>query len=246
MDSFLLVPVVDLLAGQVVRAVRGRRSEYRPIESALCRGSEPLAVASALCGRAASSVLYVADLDALLGGAPQTALLARLLQGLPGVALWLDGGFGSVQAARGALAALGADAQRVRPVFGTESFDSPAAFEQVFGEPGGAAAIDAAPAPLDALLSLDQRSAAPLDPAGAWHTPQRWPRDLIVMTLDRVGADAGPDLRTLAGVRALAPHARLFGAGGIRGEADLATARAAGAAGWLVASALHDLKLAAR
>jgi phosphoribosylformimino-5-aminoimidazole carboxamide ribotide isomerase len=66
------------------------------------------------------------------------------------------------------------------------------------------------------------------------------------MTLDRVGADAGPDLDTLAAIQARAPRARLFGAGGIRGEADLQAARAAGAAGWLVASALHDGKLGAR
>jgi phosphoribosylformimino-5-aminoimidazole carboxamide ribotide isomerase len=246
MDSFLLVPVVDVLGGQVVRAVRGRRSEYRPIESPLCRGSEPPAVARALCERAASTTLYVADLDALLGGAPQTGVLARLLRALPGVTLWLDGGFGDLSAARDTLAALGGDAHRVRPVFGTESFASPAAFNQVFGEPGGACAPDATPAPLGALMSLDQRSAAPMDPTGAWSQPRRWPRDLIVMTLDRVGADAGPDLDTLAGVRARAPHARLFGAGGICGEADLEAARAAGAAGWLVASALHDLRLAAR
>ena len=45
----LLIPVIDLLDGQVVRGVRGERARYRPIESALCRGSEPLAVSRALC-----------------------------------------------------------------------------------------------------------------------------------------------------------------------------------------------------
>ena len=63
------------------------------------------------------------------------------------------------------------------------------------------------------------------------------------MTLERVGADAGPDLDTLAEVRRKAPQAMLIGAGGIRHPADLARAADAGADAWLVASALHDLRL---
>ncbi|WP_298232758.1 HisA/HisF-related TIM barrel protein [uncultured Azohydromonas sp.] len=246
MESMLLIPVIDLLEGQVVRGVRGDRARYRPIESALCRGSEPLAVARALCEHAASGLLYVADLNALTGRAPQTGLLASLLQALPGVTLWLDGGFSGPPAARAALDTLGEAALRVRPVFGTESFQSAADFECCFPAPGGATAENAAAPALQGLLSLDRRHEAPMDPAGAWQRPGHWPRELIVMTLDRVGADAGPDLRTLADVQSQAPRARLFGAGGIRGEADLEAAQAAGAAGWLVASALHDLKLRPR
>jgi phosphoribosylformimino-5-aminoimidazole carboxamide ribotide isomerase len=63
------------------------------------------------------------------------------------------------------------------------------------------------------------------------------------MTLERVGADAGPDLDTLRDVQARSPATKLVGAGGIRHEADLAAAAAAGAQAWLVASALHDGRL---
>jgi phosphoribosylformimino-5-aminoimidazole carboxamide ribotide isomerase len=66
---------------------------------------------------------------------------------------------------------------------------------------------------------------------------------VIVMTLERVGADAGPDLDTLRAVQTRAPGAELVGAGGIRNADDLARARAAGAYAWLVASALHDGRL---
>jgi phosphoribosylformimino-5-aminoimidazole carboxamide ribotide isomerase len=84
-----------------------------------------------------------------------------------------------------------------------------------------------------------------MDRAGCWQAPELWPRDVIVMTLDRVGSAAGPDLLTLAEVRRCAPAARLVGAGGIRNAGDLALARAAGAQAWLVASALHDGHLSA-
>lgn len=58
-----LIPVIDLMAGQVVRGVRGERSAYRPIRSSLCESSAPLALAPRLLERAASDTLYIADLD---------------------------------------------------------------------------------------------------------------------------------------------------------------------------------------
>jgi phosphoribosylformimino-5-aminoimidazole carboxamide ribotide isomerase len=60
------------------------------------------------------------------------------------------------------------------------------------------------------------------------------------MTLDRVGSAGGPDLETFERLRAMAPDHTWIGAGGIRDAADLEAGAAAGAAGWLVASALHD------
>ena len=65
------------------------------------------------------------------------------------------------------------------------------------------------------------------------------------MTLGRVGSGAGPDLDRLAAIRARAGARRLYAAGGVRDKADLAALKDAGAAGVLVASALHDGKISA-
>jgi len=81
------------------------------------------------------------------------------------------------------------------------------------------------------------------DPAGCWDAPSLWPQRVIVMTLERVGSGAGPDLHTMAALHREAPAATLIGAGGVRSPADLARAHEAGASAWLVASALHDLQL---
>jgi phosphoribosylformimino-5-aminoimidazole carboxamide ribotide isomerase len=227
-----IIPVIDLLRGQVVRAVRGDRLAYKPIESALCRSAQPRVVAHVLCEYTASRVLYVADLEALLGRAAQTALVVDLLDELPDdVQLWVDAGFRDRASADAWLAALGPVAARALPVFGSESLASRQAFEECF----------AAQAP--GVLSLDRRHGQALDPSGCWDLPSLWPQTLIVMTLDRVGADLGPDLQTFAEVRRRAPAARLVGAGGVRNAADLDAAQEAGADAWLVASALHDLRL---
>lgn len=218
----LLVPVIDLMHGQVVRAVRGERQSYRPIVSRLAAGSDPLTLARALLTSCGARHLYVADLDALLGGAAQAEVLRALLADQPGLELWLDAGFAGPAQAQQLRAALGADAARVVPVFGSESLRSVAGL------------------PADTLLSLDRRGTERLDPAGCWDAPQHWPRRVIVMTLERVGADSGPDLDTLAAVQQRAPDRWLIGAGGIRDADDLRRAAAAGAGAWLVASALHD------
>ena len=241
-----LIPVIDLMHGQVVRAVRGNRQAYRPMVSALGAGSDPVMLAQALCEHCATDQLYVADLDALLGEPAQAEVLRALLQALPALELWLDAGFTDVDAAEALLADLGAGAARVVPVFGSESLASRGELQRCFaprlvehgqrGEPVNRHHAG--------VLSLDRRDGQRLDAAGCWDAPALWPQRVIVMTLERVGSNDGPDLDTLRDVRLKSPASFIVGAGGIRNDADLARAAAAGADAWLVASALHAGRLA--
>ena len=224
--------MLDLAHGQVVRGVRGERAAYRPIVSTLVAGSDPLAVAAALlppatARRADAALLYVADLDAIQGGEAQVDTLRRLLGLRDDLCLWLDAGLAGIAAGVALRHALGASDERVRLVYGSESLAAGAASQALADDP-------------HAILSLDCRLAQPLDPAGLWSRPDLWPRTIIVMTLDRVGAAAGPDLSTLARLRALAPDRAWVGAGGVRDRDDLRSAATTGASAWLVASALHD------
>ena len=119
------------------------------------------------------------------------------------------------------------------PVFGSESLRSRTALEDCRKRFGAAGAV----------LSLDRRNGQRLDAAGCWEAVSLWPQRVIVMTLERVGSAAGPDLETMAELHRRAPRTTLIGAGGVRTADDLASSQAAGASAWLVASALHDLQL---
>ena len=231
--NMTLIPVIDLLKGRVVRGVRGDRRAYRPIESALCASSEPVRVAEVLVDHCAARQLYVADLDALMGGEPQHAVLRELLAALDGIELWLDAGFADADAAAALREQLAPHSQRIVPVFASESLRSRAALQECrarFGADG-------------AVLSLDRRDGQRLDPASCWDAMALWPERVIVMTLERVGSGAGPDLETIAALRRAAPATKLIGAGGVRSADDLLRCSEVGAAAWLVASALHDLQL---
>lgn len=227
-----IIPVIDVLAGTAVRAVRGERSRYRPLESQLCSGSDPVDAARALLDYCGAAVLYVADLDGIMHGAPQRDLLARLAGALPGVEIWLDACFADPHAATALLAPLresGARSATITPVFGSESL-----------RPGSMAHL-----PTDALLSLDRRHDTPLGDPHCWTDTSHWPARLIVMTLERVGSFDGPALDTIAEVRERAGERQIIGAGGIRDADDLQAAAASGATAWLVASALHERRIPA-
>src|SRR5687768_17360169 len=87
-----VIPVIDVLGGKVVRAVGGRRDEYRPVESTLTRSTNPVEVADAVIQAAGAVNLYVADLDAITGQAFDTGWVAELADAFPRTWVWLDQG----------------------------------------------------------------------------------------------------------------------------------------------------------
>ncbi|MDB5558627.1 MAG: histidine biosynthesis protein [Enterovirga sp.] len=218
-----IIPVIDLRHGRVVRAKAGERSVYRPIETPLAPSADPVAVTAGLLSAVPSRRLYVADLDAIEEQRPQHAALRRLRDAFPKVEFWVDAGFAEDDAvARFLASGIG------RPVLGTESQRGPDLLARYRAE---------------AILSLDTRGDTRLGPAELHDTPALWPEDVIVMTLARVGGDLGPDLDRIREVKARASGARIHAAGGLRGPEDLGPLAQAGAAGILVASAIHDGRL---
>jgi len=226
MDGFEIIPVIDLRHGQVVRARAGERASYAPIVTPLAKGSSPEAVARGLVGAVRATLLYVADLDAIIDGTPpDRASLAAVRRACPDARLWVDAGFSHAAGVDAFLAAgLG------RPVIGSES-QADAGLVRALGD--------------RAVFSLDTRGDERLGPETLHEEPAHWPRDVIVMTLGRVGAGAGPDLARLAALRASSPATRLYAAGGVRGPADVEALMEIGVAGALVASAIHDGTLGA-
>jgi uncharacterized protein related to proFAR isomerase len=70
-----------------------------------------------------------------------------------------------------------------------------------------------------------------------------WPRQILAMNLARVGSELGPDLALISRLMKAAPARKVYAAGGVRGVADLQDLQRIGAAGALIASALHDGRL---
>jgi phosphoribosylformimino-5-aminoimidazole carboxamide ribotide isomerase len=236
-----LLPVIDLFDGQVVRAVAGERANYRPIRSGLVDCARPGDVMRALLALARFEAVYVADLDAITrhGSDRHFDLLVELagvLQAAGGQALWLDAGEAPWLPALAEAAAM--HGITLVPVIGTESLA-----EDTF-----LATRMEALAGLDCVLSLDFRHGTLVGPIALDEHPRAWPRRVIAMELSGVGVGAGPDLSGLerivdAARRAGRGDVAVYAAGGVRDAGDLRTLAARGAAGVLLASALHDRRI---
>src|SRR5436189_130791 len=69
-----IVGVIDLMGRTAVRAVGGRRHDYRPVVSRLCSSPDPVEVARGY-RRLGLAELYVADLDAVALGVRRLLVL---------------------------------------------------------------------------------------------------------------------------------------------------------------------------
>ena len=170
--------------------------------------------------------LYIADLDAIQGNGNHAAQIKNIQKDFPDLEIWLDAGFKTSEAIEAW------QNGKVRIVLGSESLVSIDSYKAMLK------ACRTAP-----ILSLDFKFGHFLGPQPLINDPQLWPNEVIVMTLDQVGSQSGPDLAQLKVIKNLWSVAAIYAAGGIRSVDDLNTLKAQNYAGALIASALHNGKI---
>ncbi len=77
-----IVPVLDILNGEVVHGVRGERDKYRPIKSILTDSIDPLTLARAFQKKLGLNNLYIADLDSIMGKGNNFEIIKNIKQEL--------------------------------------------------------------------------------------------------------------------------------------------------------------------
>jgi phosphoribosylformimino-5-aminoimidazole carboxamide ribotide isomerase len=218
-----VVGVIDLKDGTAVHAVRGERERYRPVRSVVGGDDgDPISLARGFRSLGIEEV-YVADLDAITGAGENRATIAALALE---ARVMVDAGVSEPEHVR-ALLDLGAR----RVIAGTETLRQPDALPD-----GVVLSIDLRDG---RLLSPDPQLAglAALDAVNRLY--REGLREVIVLDLARVGSGAGLDIDLIAELHAAFPDVELLAGGGVRDVADLHALRDAGAAGALVATALH-------
>jgi len=234
-----VVPVIDLKDGTAVHAVRGERERYRPATSALADDDgDPLALARAFRSELGLDDLYVADLDAIGGESDHGMTLAALARR---ARVMVDAGVSEPGRAR-ALLDLGVH----RVVVGTETLSGTDALDRLLAELPDGAVILSVDLREGRLLSPDAQLAglAAYDAVARLHRSGL--REAILLDLARVGSGVGPDVALIAEIHAAFPDLELLAGGGVRDVEDLRALDAAGAAGALVATALHTGVIGAR
>jgi len=235
-----IIPVIDVMDGQAVRAIGGRRELYAPVQSKLTDSTEPMAVARAMLAAAQVDELYVADIDAIQGHRPRLGWVKELTDG--GTRVMVDSG---VKTAADAIPIVAAGAA---VVVGTETL---LRFDELH-------ALVRAWEPDRVHLSIDMRNGRVLGNENAWGATadaasvidQCLPLGInrfLVLELARVGTGVGPGTVELCRqLRQRFSNIELLAGGGVRNRTDVDQLIAAGASGVLTASALHDGEIAPR
>lgn len=243
-----IIPVLDLAGGVAVHAQAGDRTRYAPLTSDLVpdRSGDPVALLRAFHAVLGVHECYVADLDAIQGGALQRTLLRQLAEFHTGFAgaLLVDAG---TNHPGGALEVLSCGASEV--VVGLETLHAFADLARIVDVVG----------PTRLVFSLDLKLGAPIlhpamqDASGAVpdalslaaQATAAGVTTLLLLDLGRVGTGCGVDLGLIEALRRRFPRVRLLAGGGVLTRKDLERMRDAGCDGALVASAIHTGRVSA-
>jgi phosphoribosylformimino-5-aminoimidazole carboxamide ribotide isomerase len=230
-----VIPVVDILRGIVVHAIRGRRNEYQPLKSILCASTNPLDVAMSL-KRFGFSELYVADLDAITGGHPNFSLFKRIAD-KTGLELMVDAGVTSLKTAEKVL-----ENQVSKVIIGTETLSSTIFVAEAVTSFGSEKVMVSLDLLGDQVLSRFKPDNV-VEPMELLREFQELGvSQFIVLDLTRVGSREGVNLAFLQEVLGKV-KAKVFVGGGVRDVKDLLELKDLGVFGVLVATALHSGKI---
>ncbi|MCK4492630.1 MAG: nickel transporter [Methylococcales bacterium] len=219
-----LIPVIDLKSGIAVHAKRGLRQHYAPLKTALCASNKITDVIQAFLKLHPFSIIYIADLDAIMGTGNHHALIQYVLQQYPHIIFWVDQGY---QATPSLLSTF----KNYQAVLGSESYDE--------------SNVEALKTVQDNfILSLDFSSEdQPLGANVLFNHPSYWTKKTIIMTLARVGSHLGVDVDKLQYYQTLNPIIHWVASGGVRSVEDILALKKIGIKYALCASALHNQKI---
>lgn len=230
-----IIPVIDVLNGIAVHAIRGERKRYPPLRSVLCRSVDPLDIALTFESLGFSR-LYLADLDAILGKSANFALYQQI-KTKTNLDLMVDAGIAEVTKAKKVL-----ETEVPKVVIGTETLRSLDFINQAvksFGEERVVVSIDLKEGK---VLSVSETIASMNATSLAQTLGNMGINQIILLDLDRVGTERGADVEVLKDFLKKTKVKVLVG-GGIRSLQDLEELRNLGVYGALVATALHNGKL---
>ena len=230
-----LIPVLDVLGGQVVRGIGGERDRYQANVSQLVSGSDPVETALAFRQFAGVSTIYLADLDALQGGNCAVTTIEALVS--TGCSLAVDAGVSTVDEAR-----LLIDRGVEQVVIALETLTNFEFLDRIVENV----------TPERLVFSLDMKNGVLLGQAARGQQPLQVIRhvlkagikNIIVLDLADVGKGHGFQRLDLCRcIKEQSLNVRIWSGGGIRGSDDLPTLASHPLDGILIASALHDGRL---
>jgi phosphoribosylformimino-5-aminoimidazole carboxamide ribotide isomerase len=237
-----VIPVIDLLNGFAVHAVKGDRKNYPPLQSILCNQPDPITIARSFQTQLGLGEIYVADLNSIQyhDNLRHRRLISALASN-ESMDIILDAG---VSAFEDAIAWMNTGVRKV--VIGAETLQAITAIDQIPKQLDGNRIVFSLDLRAGKILSQCRELAA-MSPIEALDRLQSagW-REVILLDLIRVGSGTGIDRALVEEARHQVPGLNLLVGGGIACAEQLEDLRKTGVAGVLLATALHSGIITAR
>ncbi len=216
-----IIPVIDVKNEAVVFASQGNRNCYQPIKSPLSASSSIENIIDGLLSIYPFKIIYIADLNAITNTGSNQKIIDNIIQQYCTIEFWIDNG-------KTADTISIASDFKYRPILGSENQKS-ISLQKISS------------LPKNCILSLDFfPNSGYSGPAELLNNSKSWPDNIIIMSLECVGTNAGPNMKRLKYFCQKHPGKNFIAAGGIRNERDLLKLEKIGINYALVASALHS------
>ena len=231
-----IIPVIDILNGKVVHAVKGNRSEYKPLESVLTKSTDPLGVAQAF-KESGFKGIYIADLDAIIDCRDDFNQIKQMAE-KTGLSLLVDAGVTGIERAHRLM-----ENGVAKLIIGTETLKSKTFVAEAlkhFGSDHVVVSLDLKDGKVLAQPSYIE-SNEPLQLLREFKA--MGVTQVIVLDLSRVGSGEGVNIEFLK--EAIAKTCiQVYVGGGVRDINDLIELRNICVSGALIATSLHTGKIA--
>ena len=214
-----IIPVIDILDGKVVHAIRGQRNAYQPITSSLSHCSQPNNILQGFLGLYPFETFYIADLNAIMNKGNNAAVIEKLITKYPRYLFWLDAGAN--------ITGTSPSMTNLVPIIGSETNITETELADFRKQHN------------DIVLSLDFRDKRLLGNTSLLESAREWPENIILMDLDRVGTRSGHDRELLNNILTAYRDHNVFIAGGIHDLSELLELKHCGVSGVLLATLNH-------
>ena len=239
-----VIPVLDLMIGQVVWAQGGSRSAYSPVHSQLTRSSQPVDVTRSVFNQTGCDCLYLANIDSFAGAPPISDVYNELVEA--GFSLWIDADWmGSLHCDERTDQILALSQNpNIRLIFSSETMSSKDEFSIISG------LVQSGVKP---IFSLDMRNGKVISKSDSLSTVnplemismarQSGVNDMILLDLESVGTYGGVSTESIIREASEShPEVCLVSGGGVRDQTDAQRFLTAGCQHVLVASAIFDCR----
>ena len=92
-----IIPAIDILDNNVVKAIKGKRDKYRSINHKLYSTTNPRDIIYQIAKNYSPKIIYIADLDAIINNKMNNSFYIDIFSSFPKIIFWVDSGLNYIK-----------------------------------------------------------------------------------------------------------------------------------------------------